>query len=96
MSQCRMHIFSVTECRFITAAVRQMVINKTLDQLFINTFDINIDQDNPVSKMSQSCKVVINGIGCIAAVKQVQHERINVGYQWAINQPTGGVVIGIH
>ena len=56
-----------------------MIIKKLLDQRLINAFDINIALANPVRKVSQSSKVIINSVWCIAAVKQVQHESINVG-----------------
>jgi len=39
-----------------------MIIKKLLDQLFIDAFDINISQGNPVSKVGQSGKIIINGV----------------------------------
>jgi len=84
MSQCRMSVFGIRECRFLAATARPMLIQETLDEPFVDGFDINMALGEPVSKMRQSGKVVIDGIGCIVAIKQMQHECINVGCQCAI------------
>jgi hypothetical protein len=57
-----MQILSVVKCRLLAVAARQMIIKKALDQLFIDAFDINIALGNPVSKVGQSGKIIINGV----------------------------------
>ena len=72
-------IFVGEKYRCFAVTARQVIVKKLLYQLFIDAFNINIAQGCPVSKVGQPSKVIIDRVLCIAAVKQMQHESINVG-----------------
>src|ERR1700745_1415482 len=70
-----------------TVAVRQVVVEKSSDTVFVDAMDVQPAPARPTRKVRDACQVIANGVGCVPALGQMMRESINVGRQLALKNP---------